>query len=226
MKTLAAIALLSAPGVAAAAPPGDTPPSLPRASPGSTRPEPSPGTPTDRAPTIPTALPRPVPSAAAPATPPQTSDTGAIFSQIAIGAALGVGGLFGGAYLGYKLDCGSSCGGDFAGFRGLVVGAALGLTIATTAGVAIIGSDDEHDPSIGLTWLGTVIGGSLGLLGAIRLSGDSPAASTLVLATSTAMGGALMFHVTRTRKRPKAVLRMVPVTADRAVGLSLVASTP
>jgi hypothetical protein len=221
MKRLAAIVSLSMPGVAAAAPPGDTPPSPPApADPGPSGPG-APGRPT----TAPTPSPVPAPRAAAPAIPPRTSDTGAIASQILIGGVLGVGGLFAGGYLGYKLDCRSDCGGDLAGFRGLLVGAALGLTIATTAGVAIIGSDDEHEPSIGLTWLGTVIGGSLGLLGAIRV-GESPAASITVLAASTAMGGALMFHVTRARKRPRTVLRLAPLTADRAVGLSLIASTP
>jgi hypothetical protein len=169
-------------------------------------------------------LPAPAPRTAAPATPPQTSDTTNVALQILVGGALGAGGLFAGGYLGYKIDCRPDCR-DLAGFGGLIVGAGLGLTVVTTAGVAIIGIDDEHEPSIALTWIGTVIGGSLGLLGAMRVD-ESPVASITVLAASTAIGGALMYHLTRARKRPKTAFRLLPLTADRAVGLSLVASTP
>jgi hypothetical protein len=148
-----------------------------------------------------------------------------IMLQIVVGSALGVGGLYAGGIIGYKVDCASDCGGEFGGLGGLLLGAAAGLTITTTTGVMLMGTDDDHHSSIGVTWLGTVIGGAVGAVAASKLS-DSVGGASIVLATSSALGGTLMFFAARSRNRPKSALRMVPFTGDRAVGLSLVGYTP
>lgn len=146
-------------------------------------------------------------------------------TQIVIGGALGVGGLFAGGYLGYKLDCASDCRGDFAGFRGLLLGAAIGLTVATTTGVTLMGSDDEHHSAVGVTWIGTIVGGAAGVVAAAKVS-DSVAATSVLLASGSALGGTLLFYAARTRKRPASALRLVPFTTGSDIGVALVGSSP
>jgi VIT1/CCC1 family predicted Fe2+/Mn2+ transporter len=146
-------------------------------------------------------------------------------AQIVVGGALGVGGLFAGGYLGYKLDCGSDCHRDFAGFRGLLLGAAIGLTVATTTGVTLMGTDDEHNSAVGFTWVGSIIGGAAGLVAAAKVS-DSLAATSVLLASGSALGGTLLFYAARTRKRPASGLRLVPFTSGKDIGVALVGYSP
>jgi len=145
-------------------------------------------------------------------------------AQIVVGGAAGVAGVFLGGYVGYKLECAGGCGGEFGGLGGLVLGAAIGLTVATTDGVMLVGHDRDHDASAGLTWLGTVGGGIVGGLVASRL--DSPAAIGVLVVTGTAFGGALMYRATRTRNPSTAGVRLVPFASGSGFGLSLVGNAP
>jgi hypothetical protein len=141
------------------------------------------------------------------------------------GGALGAGGLFAGGYLGYEAECASGCGGEFGGLGGLVLGAGIGLTVATTTGIMLTGIDGEHHSSVGLTWLGTVIGGAAGAVAAGKLSNDL-AGATFFLAAGSALGGTLLFYAARTRKQSRSALRMVPYASGSGVGVSLVGTTP
>jgi hypothetical protein len=212
MMRLVAAVLLATTATAVAAPPGETPLSQPQAPPPET---------SERVPAVApsAALPRLPPCDPAPR-PPERGSARSILLETVVGGALGIGGLYGGGYLGYKLECANGCPGEFGGLGGILVGAALGLTITATAGVMIVGNDDDHRSSIGLTWLGTVLGGVAGGYAAAKLTGENIVGSTVVLATGTALGGALMFHATRTRKATG--LQLVPFAGDGSVGLSLV----
>jgi hypothetical protein len=221
MMRFAAAVLLATTATAFAAPPGETaprqpPPSQPAAPP----PEMS-----EWAPAIaPSVVPKAPPCDPAPRPPERTARS--IVLEVVVGGALGVGGLYGGGYLGYKLDCANGCPGPFGGLGGILVGGALGLTITATAGVMIVGIDDEHRSSVALTWLGTALGGVAGGYAAAKLTGESITGGTILLATGTALGGALMFHATRTRRPAKPALQLVPFAGDGSVGLSLVGATP
>jgi hypothetical protein len=141
------------------------------------------------------------------------------------GGALGAGGLFAGGYLGYKIECASDCGGEFGGLGGLLLGAGIGLTVASTTGIMLTGMDGEHHSSAGLTWLGTAIGGALGAVAAGKLSHDLPSA-TFFLAGGSALGGTLMYYAARTKDRPARAIRVVPFTDGGSVGIALVGNAP
>jgi hypothetical protein len=156
--------------------------------------------------------------------PPERATSRSLVLEVVTGGALGIGGLYGGGYLGYKLDCAKGCPGEYGGLGGLMLGAALGLTITATAGIVLVGNDNEHRSSVGLTWLGTVLGGVAGGVAAAKVTGENIVGSTIVLAAGTALGGSLMFHATRTRRRATE-MRVVPFAGDGSVGLSLVGTT-
>jgi hypothetical protein len=222
MMRLVAAVLLVTTATAVAAPPGET---APRESP----PSPSAATPPETSERVPAlapsaAVPKLPPCDPAPR-PPERAASRSILLEVVVGGALGIGGLYGGGYLGYKLDCAKGCPGEFGGLGGVLVGGALGLTITATAGVMIVGIDDEHRSSSGLTWLGTVLGGVVGGVAAAKLTDESITGGTILLATGTALGGALMFHATRTRRRAPA-LQVVPFAGEGSVGLSLVGTAP
>ncbi|HSR95830.1 MAG TPA: hypothetical protein VLM79_02115 [Kofleriaceae bacterium] len=166
---------------------------------------------------------------------------------VVAGGALGAGGLFAGGYLGYELECASGCPGEFGGLGGLLLGAGIGLTVASTTGIMLTGLDGEHHSSAGLTWLGTAIGGALGAVAAGKLSHDLPSA-TFFLAGGSALGGTLMYYAARTKDRTepsplrhagravgpeqrsegrskshlRPVVRVVPFTDGSSVGVALV----
>ena len=166
------------------------------------------------------------------------------------GGALGAGGLLAGGYLGYKLECASDCRGEFGGLGGLLLGAGIGLTVASTTGIMLTGMDGEHHSSAGLTWLGTAIGGAVGAVAAGKLSNDLPGA-TFFLAGGSALGGTLMYYAARSKDRTErspgrraggAVgperrskgpsknnahpVRVVPFTDGSSFGVSLVGNGP
>jgi len=169
------------------------------------------------------------------------------------GGALGAGGLFAGGYLGYKIECASNCGGEFGGLGGLVLGAGIGLTVASTTGIMLTGIDGEHHSSAGLTWLGTAIGGAAGAVAAAKLSNDV-AGATFFLAAGSALGGTLMYYAARTKDRterrpgrhaggavgperrsearsknhvqPGRVVRVMPFTDGNGLGIALVGDAP
>lgn len=152
---------------------------------------------------------------------PERSVARDVLLQVTIGGALGIGGLYAGAYLGYKADCANGCPGEFGGLGGIIMGGALGLTISTTTGVMLAGMGDDHRGSAGLTWVGTAIGALLGGLAASKLTGESVVGGTVVVATSTALGGTLLYHATRSRRRPTTALQLVPLAAGSSVGVAL-----
>jgi len=214
MKRFAAVLLVAATATASAAPqpPADgpappaprvaqlQPPGLPLSPPGTVAPSAQPGEP------------RPDPEAAP-----------SLIGQTLVGGMAGVlGGVLGG-YLGYQLDIAGHSGGEFDGLGGLVLGGAIGLTAATTAGVMLAGHDPDHDASIALTWLGTVGGGIVG--GLVSSRSESPALIGIAVVTGTALGGALMHNVSRTRSAP-ATIRVVPFAGGGGFGLSLVGTAP
>lgn len=161
--------------------------------------------------------------AAQPGEPRQDPETTpSIIGQTLIGGMAGVlGGVLGG-YIGYQLDVAGNGGGEFDGLGGLVLGGAIGLTAATTAGVMLAGHDQDHDASIALTWLGTVGGGIVG--GLVTSRSGSPALIGIAVVTGTGLGGALMHNVSRTRSSP-ATIRVVPFAGGGGFGLSLVGTT-
>jgi len=228
MMRLAAVLLLFTTATAAAGPrlridepPGSTP-----STPSATTAPPT-SLPLTTAPA--TSLPATImpPGATAPHAQPSTledADSPNFVVEVVVGGVFGVAGLFGGGVLGEKLDCASGCPGDLGGLGGALLGAGLGLTIATTAGVALVGRDDKHDVSIALTWLGTVVGGVAGTIAAARIASGNAAGAIAILTTSTALGGTLMLHASRTTRRPKTAIRLAPLTGG-SVGLSLVGTT-
>jgi hypothetical protein len=154
---------------------------------------------------------------------PGPEATPSVLAQTVVGGMAGVlGGLLGGA-IGYRLDIADHSGGEFDGLGGLVLGSAIGLTAATTAGVMLVGHDQDHDASIALTWLGTVGGGIVG--GLVSSRSESPALIGIAVVTGTALGGALMHNVSRTRSSP-ATVRVVPFAGGGGFGLSLVGTAP
>jgi hypothetical protein len=221
MMRLAAAVLLVTTATAVAAPPGETPPGqTPPSQPMASPPETS-----ERVPTVaPSAAVPKLPACDPAPRPPERAAARSMLLEVVVGGALGIGGLYGGGYLGYKLDCAKGCPGEYGGLGGLFWGGALGLTITATAGVMIVGIDDEHRSSIGLTWIGTVLGGVVGGLAAAKLT-ESITGATVLVATGTALGGSLMFHATRTRRRAPG-LQLVPFAGDGSVGLSLVGTAP
>jgi hypothetical protein len=211
MKRLAAALVLAmSPTVAAAPPPvpGGT------AAPGAT------------AAAEPAPLPSP-PGATAPWPPPRNPDEyEASWSvQVVFGALAGAAGAIGGGYLGYQLECHDEPCQDWEGFGGLLLGGSLGLTLGTTAAVFATGQDGDHDTSVGLTWLGTLVGGTVGVLAASQITDAGWFPATVVVTTSTAFGGTLLNRASRTRKKPATALRLVPFTGGNSVGLTIVGST-
>jgi len=133
--------------------------------------------------------------------------------------------LFAGAFVGWSVHCAIGChnGVDddagLAGLEGLLLGAAIGLTTATAAGVAYTGSDREHAGSFGWAWLGAAAGGTAAVYAARRL--DSEGAVALVIG-GAALGGTVVFDLTRTRRKPATAVRLVPLITRGGVQLALV----
>ena len=164
------------------------------------------------------------PSSVEPGPPKEEYVPNALLLVIA-GGALGAGGLFAGGYLGYKIECASDCGGEFGGLGGLLLGAGIGLTAASTTGIMLTGIDGEHHSSAGLTWLGTAIGGAVGAVAASKVSNDL-AGATFFLAGGSALGGTLMYYAARSKDRPAPAIRVVPFTDGGSVGVAIVGNAP
>jgi hypothetical protein len=106
-----------------------------------------------------------------------------------------------------------------AGLEGLLLGAAIGLTTATAAGVAYTGSDREHAGSFGWAWLGAAAGGTAAVYAARRF--NSEGAVALVIG-GAALGGTVAFELTRTPRKPSTAVRLVPLITGGSVQLALV----
>jgi hypothetical protein len=169
------------------------------------------------------------PGAVAPVPPPPASNPDEYQStwllQTVLGSLAGGVGAVGGIYLGYHLECrGQHCQ-DLDGIRGAFFGGCIGLSAATTAVVYALGTDDDHDDSVVMTWLGTVAGGALGVLGASRVADAGWFPVTAVITTSAAFGATTLFQVSRTRKKAGAQLQLAPFASGGSFGLSLVGTT-
>jgi hypothetical protein len=147
-----------------------------------------------------------------------------VLAEVLVGGALGAGAAYGGAFIGIAAECSSPCG-EFGGLGGALIGAGLGLTIGATTGVVLVGSDSGHDSSLAVTYLGTVVGGVIGLIAIDRMHTESLAGGTVVLGVSTALGGALGFHLTRTARKAGPGFIVAPVASSNFVGLSLIGTT-
>ncbi len=187
--------------------------------PAGTSPSPTPQTIADGASPAPSGTPAPSATPVPPPPPDAPSATPNPAAEFLVGGAAGTAGLFAGAFAGYGLQCAVGCHGDLAGLEGLLLGAALGLTTATAAGVAYTGSDREHAGSFGWAWLGAAAGASGAALAARRL--DSEMAVAIVIG-GAALGGTVAFDLTRTRRRPQAAVRLVPLISSGGVQLALV----
>jgi hypothetical protein len=88
------------------------------------------------------------------------------------------------------------------------------------ASIAAIGSDRDHEASGALTFIGSAIGSVGGWYMASRTVESSAFGATVIMATSAALGGTLMYRVTRTRRSSVSALRVVPFAGD-TVGLSV-----
>jgi hypothetical protein len=145
-----------------------------------------------------------------------------VLGEVLVGGALGIGAAYGGAFIGLAAECSSSCSGEFGGLGGALVGAGLGLTLGATTGVVLVGSDSGHDSSFVVTYLGTVVGGVVGLIAVDRMHTDSLAGGLVVVGASTALGGSLGFHLTRTPRKASPGFIVAPVASSNFVGLTLI----
>lgn len=164
------------------------------------------------------------PPSATPPVPPPPPDTPRVTlrpaGEVVVGGLLGTAGLFGGAFAGFAVNCALGCPGDFGGLEGVLIGAALGLSTATAVGVVLAGSDRDHTGSFGWAWLGAAAGGTVAGLAAARVHSEMEA---LVIVTGgAALGATIGFELTRTRSRPRAAVRLVPLITSGGVQLALV----
>jgi len=168
------------------------------------------------------------PSTVRPVPPPPPDGPHAAPNPIAeflVGGAAGTAGLFVGAFVGWGVHCAIGCHaalGDAAGvegLEGLLLGAAIGLTTATAAGVAYTGSDREHAGSFGWAWFGAIAGATGAAFVARRF--DSESALALMIGGAT-LGSTVAFNLTRTRRRPSTAVRLVPLISGGGVQLALV----
>jgi hypothetical protein len=189
----------------APAPPGGVPIGPPLAPPGAT-------------------LPLAAPAAGAAVLPGAPEHRPNLIAQVTAGGLLGAAGLFLGGVAGFEIACHTGCDGDFPGLGGALFGAAIGTTLATATGVVLAGSDDDHDASFGVTWLGATVGGVAGVLIAGRT--DSETVAAIALLGCTSLGGVVAFDLSRTRHRPagkpKPELHLVPTAAGGGFSVSLV----
>src|SRR5262245_26958284 len=105
MMRLAAVVLLATTATALAAPPGETPPRDPASQPAT----PLPGA------CVPVVAPPAQARCESAPRPPERAVARSILLEVVVGGALGIGGMYGGGYLGYKLDCAKGCPGEFGG---------------------------------------------------------------------------------------------------------------
>ena len=84
----------------------------------------------------------------------------------------------------------------------------------------LTGIDGEHHSSVGLTWLGTALGGAVGAVAAAKV-GDSVASATFLLASGSALGGTLLYYAARTKDRPAPAIRVLPYTDGSVMGVAL-----
>ena len=161
------------------------------------------------------------PSAVPPARPPRPDGPYVAPNPVAeflIGGAAGTAGLFAGGYASYELACANGCD-DFVGLGGFLVGAALGLTTATAAGVALTGSDRDHEGSYGWAWLGAAAGATGAAFATSGVDGETAVAFMI---GGAALGATVAFDLTRTRRKPSTALRLVPLISGGGVQLVLV----
>jgi hypothetical protein len=141
-------------------------------------------------------------------------------AEFLIGGAAGTVGLFAGAYAGgfagYELFGHD----EVAGIAGAFVGAALGLTTATAAGVALTGSDRDHEGSYGWALLGAAAGATGAAFATSQVDGETAAA--FIIIGGAALGATVVFDLTRTRRKPSTAVRLVPLISGGGVQLTLV----
>ncbi|HEY0985496.1 MAG TPA: hypothetical protein VGD80_00540 [Kofleriaceae bacterium] len=146
--------------------------------------------------------------------------TGGWFAQFIVGSVGGFAGLWGGGIIGYGLQCALGCDQEFGGLAGALVGAGIGVPTGATIGVAIAG-DGEHEASSALTFVGSALGSIGGWYLASGILEDSAFGGTVIVGAASALGGTLMYQLTRTRKSSASALRVVPL-GGATVGLSVV----
>lgn len=145
-----------------------------------------------------------------------------MFAQFLVGSVAGFGGLWAGGLIGYGLECASGCDHDLGGLLGALVGAGIGVPTGATIGVMIAG-DRDHEASGALTFIGSALGSVAGWYLASGMFDESAFGTTVVVGATSALGGTLMYRLTRTRKKPSSALRVVPLGGN-TVGLSIVGS--
>lgn len=139
-------------------------------------------------------------------------------AEFLIGGAAGTVGLFAGGFASYGLVCANGCD-DVVALGGFFVGAALGLTTATAAGVALTGSDRDHEGSFGWAWLGAAAGATAAVFATRQVDGETAVAFMI---GGAALGSTVLFDLTRTRRKPSTAVRLVPLITGGGVQLTLV----
>jgi hypothetical protein len=140
-------------------------------------------------------------------------------AEVLIGGVAGAAGLFVGAFVGYEVHCMLGCHGDFAGLPGLLIGSAIGLPTGAAAGVTYAGSDRDHAGSYVWAWLGAVAGATGALYATRRFTSEE---SIAFMIGGAALGGTVVFDLTRTRRRSSTAVRLVPLISGGGVQLALV----
>lgn len=162
-------------------------------------------------------------AAATPAGPPQVKEVptgspgisgGRLAVEFVLGGVLSIGGGVGGLFLGDAI-WGQDDGCDtFCPSNGMVIASVLGLIAGATAGVVLVGSDDDETYSLGMTFGGAAVGGLLGI--ALVVGNDG--GSALPLLAAPTIGAMIGLNMSRSKKaRPVPVQTSYPVTQRELV---------
>ncbi|HZJ67210.1 MAG TPA: hypothetical protein VFD36_27070 [Kofleriaceae bacterium] len=178
---------------------------------------PQPRPPSDQPQLLPPGAVRPLPPLA-----DSREPTGGWLAQFIVGSVGGFGGLWSGGLIGYSLECASGCDRDLGGLLGALVGAGIGVPTGATIGV-VLTDDRDHEGSGALTFIGSALGSVAGWYLASGMFDDSAFGTTVVVGATSALGGTLMYRLTRTRKTSASALRVVPLGGE-TYGLAVVGS--
>jgi len=130
-----------------------------------------------------------------PDTPPLSA--GRVTGEAMLGGALGVGGAFAGAMIGYELTSGGCKGEDWCGFGGFLIGGAIGGTIAVPLGVYIVGSYGDQTGSLAATVGGAVLGAAVGIPAGIAVGNENGELGLAVALAGPVVGAIAGFNLTR-----------------------------
>ena len=198
-------------------PASPVPPPATNAPPADPSAPPQPRPPSDQPQLLPPGAVRPLPPLA-----DSREPTGGWLAQFIVGSVGGFGGLWSGGLIGYSLECASGCDRDLGGLLGALVGAGIGVPTGATIGV-VLTDDRDHEGSGALTFIGSALGSVAGWYLASGMFDDSAFGTTVVVGATSALGGTLMYRLTRTRKTSASALRVVPLGGE-TYGLAVVGS--